>query len=217
MRMKDLSTISSKGFQQLWFQIKQRNLRSILICVVYRPPNCPISCLEEMLVPNNMTHALTLNKDFLIAGDLNCNLLSSNVDSSPLRGLCENFNLKQLITSPTRVSRHHESLIDVIISSNPTLIKDSGVKEITISDHFLVCTVLNLRKQKPRKSIMNVRILKTYVPDNFSSDIAQVPWQAFDFSSDIDEKVATFNNLFMDVLNQHMRQLRWLDSLTHST
>ena len=62
-----------------------------------------------MLVPN-MTHALTLNKDILIAGDLNCNLLSSNVDSSSLRGLCENFNLKQLITSPTRVSRHHEPL-----------------------------------------------------------------------------------------------------------
>ena len=70
MQMKDLSTISSRGFQQLWFQIQQRNLRSILICVVYRPPNCPISCLEEMLVPNNMTHALSLNKDFsLIAGD----------------------------------------------------------------------------------------------------------------------------------------------------
>ena len=50
---------------------------------------------------------------------------------------------------------------------------------------------------------MNVRVFKTYVPDNFSSDIAQVPWQAFDFSSDIDEKVATFNNLFLDVLNQH--------------
>ena len=68
MQMKDLSTISSRGFQQLWFQIQQRNLWSILICVVYRPPNCPISCLEKMLVPN-MTHALTFNKDFLIAGD----------------------------------------------------------------------------------------------------------------------------------------------------
>ena len=148
MQMKDLSTISSRGFQQLWLQIQQRNLRSILICVVYRPPNCPISCSEEMLVPN-MTHALSLNKDFLIAGDLNCNLLSSNVNSSSLRGLCENFNLKQLITSPTRVSRHHESLIDVIISSNPTLIKDSGVKEITISDHFLAYAVLNLREKNP--------------------------------------------------------------------
>ena len=130
------------------------------------------------------------------------NPLSSNVDLSSLRGFHEDFNLKQLITSPTRVSRH-ESLIDVIISSNPTLIKDSGVTEITISDHFLVYTVLNLRKQKPRKSIMNVRIFKTYVPDNCSSDIAQVPWQAFDFSSDIDDKVASFNNLFLDVLNQH--------------
>ena len=44
MQMKDLSTISSasRGFQQLWLQIQQRNLRSILICVVYRSPNCPI-------------------------------------------------------------------------------------------------------------------------------------------------------------------------------
>ena len=42
---------------------------------------------------------------------------------------------------------------------------------------------------------MNVRIFKTYMPDNFSSDIAQVPWQAFYFSSDIDDKVC-FEEMF---------------------
>ena len=77
------------------------------------------------------------------------------------------------------------------------------MKEVTISDHFLVFTVLNLRKPKPRKSILNLRNFETYVPEKFFSDIAQVPWQTFDFSSDIDDKVATFNNLFLDILNQH--------------
>ena len=36
--LKELSSISSLGFHQLWVKIQHRKLGSIIVCVAYRPP-----------------------------------------------------------------------------------------------------------------------------------------------------------------------------------
>ena len=41
--LKDITETSELGFHQLWIQIQLRNLRSILVCVTYRPDYCPTS------------------------------------------------------------------------------------------------------------------------------------------------------------------------------
>ena len=45
---------------------------------------------------------------------------------------------------PTRVTESSRSLLDVILVSDPVLVKSSGVLEVTISDDFLVHVVINL-------------------------------------------------------------------------
>ena len=57
--------------------------------------------------------------------------------------------MKQLITLPTRVTETSKTLIDVIFTSNPAIIVDSGVVVTHISDQYLVFAVLNLRMPKP--------------------------------------------------------------------
>ena len=57
--------------------------------------------------------------------------------------------MKKLITQPTRVTETSKSLIDVIFTSNPTIIVDSGIVGTHISDHYLVFAALNLRMPKP--------------------------------------------------------------------
>lgn len=47
-------------------------------------------------------------------------------------------NLKQLINSPTRISRDSKSLIDLIAVNYPQNICDSGVVSANLSDHELV-------------------------------------------------------------------------------
>ena len=41
--IKDISVISSTGFHQLWIQIQHKKMKSIVLCVAYRPPDCPVS------------------------------------------------------------------------------------------------------------------------------------------------------------------------------
>ena len=42
----ELTEISPSGSHQLWMQIQFRNLKSILLCTIYRP-DCPMTCFED--------------------------------------------------------------------------------------------------------------------------------------------------------------------------
>ena len=45
--LRDLTGISNSGFHQLWLQIQHDKLKSFLLCVTYRPPDCPTSCFVD--------------------------------------------------------------------------------------------------------------------------------------------------------------------------
>ena len=57
------------------------------------------------------------NKDVILTGDLNCNLLSTetNRKNEKFHLMC-NYQLKQHITTPTRITNDTKSLIDIIIT-----------------------------------------------------------------------------------------------------
>ena len=40
--LSDLSNISDCGFHQLWLKIQVRNLKLIIVCTAYRPPDTPL-------------------------------------------------------------------------------------------------------------------------------------------------------------------------------
>ena len=42
--LEDLSVISPSGLHQLWLQTHHKNTKSLIICIVYRPPDIPTSC-----------------------------------------------------------------------------------------------------------------------------------------------------------------------------
>ena len=49
--LKDLTDISESGLHQVWIQVQNKKLRSLLVCVVYRPPEIGTVCLENELLP----------------------------------------------------------------------------------------------------------------------------------------------------------------------
>ena len=108
--MGDIS-ISTTGFHQLWLKIQVRNLKSIIICTVYRPPNTLLTCWENDV-------DLSLDKPVYIMGDLNCNLLSTERrEWEPLTSIYESFNLLQLLAAPTTLTELSQSLLDVNVAS----------------------------------------------------------------------------------------------------
>ena len=44
--LKDLSGILDTGFHQLWMQFQLKTLKSFLLCVTYKPPDCDIAFFE---------------------------------------------------------------------------------------------------------------------------------------------------------------------------
>ena len=69
-----------------------------------------------------------------------------------------------------------KSLIDVILTSNPALIVDSGTVETHISDHYLVFAALNLRMPKPPAAYVVTRSYKYDDPQSFLSELNKIPW-----------------------------------------
>ena len=103
--LKDLTEISESGLHQLWIQVQNKKLRSLLVCIVYRPPEIGTACLENELLPKYI-EALSRNKDIVLTGDLNCDLLSNNPRGEALLSFCATVNATQLIDKPTHVTEN---------------------------------------------------------------------------------------------------------------
>ena len=100
--LKNLSGISDTGFHQLWMQVQNKTLKSLLLWVTFKPPDCDIACFEDFR--DRYTQALVYGLLILVVGDLNCDLVVSSSKSKTLNNLCTSLNRKQLITKPTRVT-----------------------------------------------------------------------------------------------------------------
>ena len=142
-----------------------------MICISYRPPDCLLSCFEELLKPSYI-QALTMNKPIAVLGDLNCNVLKESPESKALSNFLSETNLKQIITTPTRITDTCESLIDVILVSSPDLVHARGVSNTPISDHLPVYVELKLKLPKPPPCYISTRSYKHYNPDLFTADLA---------------------------------------------
>ena len=175
-QLSKLSSISSGGFHQLWLSIQINKYKSFIVCTAYRPPDCPLDCFDQEL-SESFISALTLGKDIFILGDLNCNVLDiSDGNARALMDFCSTFNLTQVIKQPTRRTDLSETLIDVIIVTNKYLVKTSGVRPVTISDHDLAFITLNLKCRRSKPVYVIRRSYKHYDAGAFGRDIAEAPW-----------------------------------------
>lgn len=106
--------------------------RQFIVLSIYRPPNGSIktflSAMEKVLEKIHQE-----NKEIIIAGDFNIELLRPNKDASELLNLMESFNLNPVINQDTRVTDRSSSSIDNIFTNISDW--ESSVFNIHVSDH----------------------------------------------------------------------------------
>ena len=98
----------------IWIEILLPKSKGFCIGVIYRPPN------SSKYLPGNFNEAfesmlstvVSENKECFLTGDLTCNYLESS-NHRELKAILATFNLKQLISSPTRIAKDSPTLIDV--------------------------------------------------------------------------------------------------------
>ena len=112
------------------------------------------------------------------------------------------FNMLQLVCKPTRTTESSQSLIDVIMTTNCSIICLCDVLSCSISDHDLVFLVMSLKTPRIKPTYITVRSYK-HNSDEFCSDLALVPFHMTFFFNNFDDQVDTFNCFFQDVLDEH--------------
>ena len=120
----------------------------------YRQPVSSIASYTKL--QHIIEHILSVNLNCIFLGDFNFNYL----DSSHTRGhdLESTYQLKQLITEPTRVTCSTSTCIDHIYTNIPHFHSASGVLPITLSDQFAIFTCLSLKSSQSTKNKLYKRI-----------------------------------------------------------
>jgi hypothetical protein len=145
--LNELTYTSESNFQQLWIKLQNKKMKTMIICLTYRPPDCPLNCIQDDFRQNHV-RALSMNKPIFILGDLNCDLLKDCPEKRAITELCNDLDLKRIVKEPTRITDTSQSLIEVILVSTEAVVLESGVLDSAISDHFLIYVSTKLKVPK---------------------------------------------------------------------
>ena len=122
----------------------------------------------------------------IITGDLNLDRLKP--EEQLLLDLEKIYDLKCLITEPTRVTPTSSTLLDVVLTNKPDLFKASGVFNPEISDHHLTNGLMNQKVFQYQRKTVIFRSIKTLDVKKFNEDLRTAPWNVMDTFDTLDDK-----------------------------
>ena len=148
--------------------------------------------------------ALAENKEIIVVGDFNFNILSNEPSSIKWLEKIEDLGLTQLVMEPTRIKGNSSTLIDHILVSHPNSVSTVKVMKCGNSDHFPICMTYKGSISKNRDiNLIEYRSLKTLDVDLFKYDLENAPWSLIETCDDVDVMIDHFEMIFLNVLNTH--------------
>ena len=148
---------------------------------------------------NDMIEVATAErKEVVMMGDFNCDTLSRTSITKNLTRIMEDFQLTQLISEPTRITDHSQTLIDHCYVSSPQSFFSSGATPLAGSDHLMIyVTRRHNTKGVDSPKFKMIRSFKKCNMDMLTRDLVEAPWAVMDIFSTIDEKWHYWKSLFM--------------------
>ena len=189
------------------FKLTEKSVHLLSVGCIYRPPDQP----KDHFIDNFSESLSKIDSGFdkVVPGDFNIDFSVGrrNANSSQkrlLKGITELHDLKQVIESPTRVTEHSESLIDLCFTNAQRKITESDVIDPGLSDHSLVYCAMKSGRYRAPPNTIQFRSYKNYNRDSFVSELRQVPWHvAVNNHEDIDDCINTWSKLFSEVAESH--------------
>lgn len=187
-----------EGIEQLWIHCTYKG-RGIAIGVIYRPSIQ--TSLEK--VENSLADISTTYDYIICMGDLNNDMLQRNRNTEDLITMLDIFDLKQIITHPTRITADTESLIDILCVNKNWNVIESGTKDTSyLSDHDMVYAFLEFEheeilQQKFCRNFNNIEM------DKFDEDAKKMNWGRVYQLENIDDKVKWLNSCVLSLIDFH--------------
>ena len=125
----------------LWLEVAVTGHDSHVIGCCYRPPNS-LAAFWPSLEHNIELAVEGRQKSTKIVRDFNVDFAQGQPSTVPLRSIISRFNLSNYVTSPTRVTSHSATLLDLLLSSAPPVGSCETVY-LDTSDHFAILAHLH--------------------------------------------------------------------------
>ena len=158
--------------EEMWLFFSKPGVKKVIIGMLYRPPSgsCTVFLdrLEKSLISLGQKFNMT-QVELILLGDFNIDYAKTQ---DPIRKqlsvLTGDHGLRQVIRKPTRVTNKSRSIIDLLFTNIiPSLVSDSGILEVSISDHVPVYICKKAKRHRhPKKTIVN-RNYRYYTKDIF--------------------------------------------------
>ena len=165
------------GIECCWIEIFVKKSKSLLVGVLYRPPDSSSYLSEnfELLLDEMLSTAVAEEKETILMGDINCDFLKRN-DHRNVKNTFSSYGFKQKIKDPTRITPQTSTLIDIIATTHPENVKSSIVLGSPLSDHEFVAIIrkINCQRAKLRKGLS--RNFSKYYHEAFQKELASVSW-----------------------------------------
>ena len=119
--------------------------------------------------------------------------------------------MHQFIDQPTRVDDKTSSVLDVILTSHPTLHRKSVVLRYILSDHYLIYTHMEFENTIPSvtdHSTVKFRDMKNFDMESFSNDL--ISCDILNGSLDGDDDISRWKLAYSDICDKRapMKSLR---------
>ena len=133
-------------------------------------------------------------KTFMLIGDFNMTIENKNLEF-----FMNSFGLESLIKKPTCSQSKNPSCIDLILTNEKDLLKNSNVLEVGISDHHgLIITALKSQLVKGNAKRKLYRDYSEFNMDNFKAELDDK------LKSGVVTEYSNFQNIFIQILNNHV-------------
>ena len=147
-----------------------------------------------------------------IIGDFNaesCNWYShdkKNFEGSTIESITSQFGLHQLINEPTHLLQNSSSCIDLIFTSQPNIVVESGVHPSLHRNchHQIIFAKFNLKIYYPPPYLREVWHYKEANADLIKRAISSFKWEKAFSNTNINEKVSLFNKTILNILNNYV-------------
>ena len=119
-----------------------------------------------------MENIWTKFSNIVLLGDLNTNLLQderggTSYEGNKMKGILEQFNMKNVVKGPTRIANHSKRLIDLIVMNRKDLVKQKGTCPLGISDHDMIYATLSASIPRDQPKIIIIRNFNKFNERNF--------------------------------------------------
>ena len=138
LNVRNRDELVPEGVEAVCVEVLKTKCAPLLISTIYRPPSSKVDIFEK--IENLVQNLDNENKEIILAGDVNCDLLA-NVHSNHtnrLLTIANLFQLTQIIDEPTRVTEYTSTLVDWLMTNKPENISNTGVLHLGVSDHSLI-------------------------------------------------------------------------------